>query len=386
MIMIPENGADDQHSLTNVPYFDVTSRVTSAVPVDIVQWALDADAEYQRLHKKWMTLLAVDVTTKAFFVSQSHMKALNDAGRYEVTIHADMVRTKAHALPYQQSGKSTSGGLRGSVVGFSRKSRKRLIEKMASIRFDGDMLFLSLTYPDVFPSSPETWLLHFEAFRRRLERMCPRIAVIWRKELKERKSGQFQGRVAPHYHLLLYMPSDFDRHAVLLPDGKPIVDNPDVKLNPDERRQHTELSALLEGWALAHWSEIVASGDIKHEKRGAHCAPVRSKRHAYSYASKYLAKENDDDFEVGRRWGVIGNFDTSAFMRIRLTKAQIIEAKRMMVRLLKSRGSSFSRRLSRMSPEIGWSVFGLGDETHKIWADGFDSTVMRIIMWVKYHY
>jgi len=417
MIIIPENGAYDQRPLTDVPYFDAPKDVT--VPrwmrehparEEIAAYhrhseelstpgqkcdssshygnsgsrAKDAYNEYLQLKRDNAQSRVMKINTRAFLRSRQAMNPSLSSGRYEVTIYRDMFRVKAISVPPSRFA-SLGDKIRGPVKGFSRRSRKRLIELMASTRFDGDMVFLTMTYSDEMAFRYDLHHAHFEALRRRIERMSDKVSVIWRKEMRERKSGKYQGKVAPHYHLLIYIHDGFDMSSILLPDGSRVLNNPDVKLNPKSDGKHSELSSLIEGWALAHWYEIVASGNEHHSYRGAHCRLVKSQRHAEYYAAKYLAKEETDDFEVGRRWGKIGHFDTSPFMRIRLEGDEYIEFRRIVSRLLKSRNSKYWRRFTRMSPDVGCTVFGLGDSSCDIWRDGFESTVLRMIMSVKYH-
>jgi len=189
MEIVPEYGGESQHTLTNVPYFDAT------IPVTIGdRGASGAYREYLEAKRDAVQFRATKINTRQLMASQQRCaEMVAKDGQYEVTINADLVHVKVFGLTHYPAGKSSTDGKRGNVVGFSRRSRKRLIEFMASVRHDGDMLFLTLTYPDKFPVDRETWFRHFEAFRRRLERMSPEIAVIWRKELVERKSGKSQG-------------------------------------------------------------------------------------------------------------------------------------------------------------------------------------------------
>jgi hypothetical protein len=67
-------------------------------------------------------------------------------------------------------------------------------------------VFVTLTYPDDFPVTPERWRRDLAALWRRIRRQWPETAAIWKKEFKRRKSGVNVGKVAPHYHMLLWLP------------------------------------------------------------------------------------------------------------------------------------------------------------------------------------
>ncbi|MGA3145275.1 MAG: hypothetical protein ABSF10_19925 [Verrucomicrobiota bacterium] len=67
-------------------------------------------------------------------------------------------------------------------------------------------VFVTLTYPDDFPVTPERWRRDLAALWRRIKRQWPEAAAIWKKEFKRRKSGVNAGKVAPHYHKLLWIP------------------------------------------------------------------------------------------------------------------------------------------------------------------------------------
>ena len=85
-------------------------------------------------------------------------------------------------------------GLRGKA-GFSSRSRKRLLQLVASLDRDTrPPLFLGLTYPgERWPHSPESWHDHIESFYKRLCRKYPmcNIAVLWRLEPQRRGGAPF---------------------------------------------------------------------------------------------------------------------------------------------------------------------------------------------------
>jgi len=173
-----------------------------------------------------------------------------------------------------QISEAVGGGVRGKVKGFSRGSRRRLMQTIARIRKDADLPnFITLTYPERFPTPKES-KRDLRAFCKRLERMFPDIGYIWKLEPQERG--------APHYHMLTWGASTEE---------------------------------LLRFVAPA-WFEIAGQGDYKHLlfHLGAFAgskpcvSQVRSFRGVWSYASKYLGKTFEvagwDEQETGRFWGV----------------------------------------------------------------------------------
>jgi hypothetical protein len=156
------------------------------------------------------------------------------------------------------------GAARGKCTGFSRASRKRMIEKILTIDLDacGRGLFVTLTYPEEFPTARES-KRHLKAFFMRLRRRYPvGMFFVWRLELQERG--------APHYHLLVF-----------------------------------GVDFIPRDWLSGAWYEIVGSGDEKHLKAGTNVEKMKTKNGAVWYCSKYMTKETEDDLQ-GRAWGVMG--------------------------------------------------------------------------------
>lgn len=296
------------------------------------------------------------------------MKASNRVQRgnasnmqWRVRVHADMLRIERPreltGLPKQPG---TGGGLRKEVTGFSRASRKRMIEFMASVRNVGSMLFLTMTYDDM------AWLTHwgthhdhFEAFRRRFERAYPSWRCIWRVELQERKSGILIGNKVPHFHLLVFTGVDY------------------------EKASHEAIASGFSGWGAAAWQEITASCDEAHLVYGFHVTPVRNRRHAYAYISKYIAKSEDDSLCIGRRWGRIGRFDTSYSETIQLSDEENIALRRLIRRWIKTKNPKFASRFARGSALTGFTIFGLGDTDRNGMRHGIGCSFEQFIVEVK---
>jgi hypothetical protein len=174
-------------------------------------------------------------------------------------------------------GARRGGGKRGKCGRFGGASRRRLLRMVAKVRRDRAPYMLHLTYPDCFPVDPERWKRDRKCFEDRLLRRFPAISDIWRLELQTRKSGENAGKVAPHYHMMLW--------------GLP---GPSLEL-------YGLISRL--------WYEVVGSGDLDHLLAGTRLERVRSWRGVMSYCAKYLSKEAEACGEyahVGRWWGVRG--------------------------------------------------------------------------------
>ena len=119
------------------------------------------------------------------------------------------------------------GGMRSAVKEFTYNSRRRLMRKIAGLLRDVLPLFVTLTYPEIYPTDSKIYKEHLRRFGIYLRRRYPRAAFIWRLE--------FQKRGAPHYHLLVY----------------------------NVPRTGKELRAFR-AWLSLTWYHLVDSGDEKH--------------------------------------------------------------------------------------------------------------------------
>ena len=250
---------------------------------------------------------------------------------YRVHIHADMI--KIHAT----NAVSPSGDIpkRGNVSEFSHKSRKRMIEALASEMRVPD-LFITLTWSDdTYSPCMDTYRAHFEAFRRRLERAYGTIDAIWRVEIERRKSGDYKGLHMPHLHLLVFLPEGINAQLIV-----------------DKDNEHN--------WA-EWWHDITGSTHPEHlERRGCDIQQIKSRRHGYHYVSKYAAKQSEDNLAIGRRWGMIGQVGQGSLYETELTRREYIELKRLIVTYQKKRKKWIGKKLARQSVALGLTGFGLG--------------------------
>lgn len=274
----------------------------------------------------------------------------------KVEIYADLIKVR------KLTGKQTGGGKRGRVSTFSKASRKRFLEKLAKVRSPMEgAFFITLTYPGEWNPDPRTWKRDLDTFNKRAVRAIPGIGGFWRLE--------FQSRGAPHYHLLVF----------------------NVGWNKFALRQ----------WVRNAWYEVVDSGDERHLKAGTQVDIIHNRRHAFAYAAKYAAKVHDDliprylDQETGelvgpgRYWGTFGDVDISMAMEITISDDDLVNLRRLVAKLLKSRGSKYARRLKRggIAPRpntkrktpVGFSAFGVGDLSRD-WDSIFDSTAFTLVM------
>jgi hypothetical protein len=170
-------------------------------------------------------------------------------------------------------------------------------------------MFTTLTYPNEYILDPEKWKNHLHAWSKRLERAFGLDigGYVWRIE--------FQKRGAPHYHLLIWHKGIKER--------------------------------VFRAWCLRSWYEVVASGDRKHLKHGAHVKQLDSRKAVRNYVSKYLGKvvpassneegERVELLEWGRNWGVVGDLDSTPYHERLLQPAEFYKLRRVIKRWLRSR-------------------------------------------------
>lgn len=222
---------------------------------------------------------------------------------------------------------------RGKIHGFSRASRRRLIDTLMAVPWSEIAtvdkhattthgVFLTLTYPAEYPGEWETWKRHLDAFRRALAHRKPEgFGAIWRME--------YQRRGAPHFHILL-------------------VFNEAIRIT------------ALRDWALGTWSRIVDSGDGRHARYGVDVRPVYKKQGQEArllvYLVKYLGKPDDGERFGGRIWG--GWYEVPCELRVAVTfrsKEGYVE----FLRRVRVWGKG-SRYLSKIANVTGLRLFGDG--------------------------
>lgn len=274
--------------------------------------ASGALAEYYNEHRA--TLSRADFER----LSEADGRSLDVAGKYEfepgepkliVRIGGSLVQVKTGV------GGGSGGGIRGDVVGFSSASRRRLMRLIASLERDARPVFVTMTYPDVFPEGLDKWKRDIDVFGKRLARQYPQAGFLWRIEFKERQSGESRGRVAPHFHLLVYGASYRD----------------------------------LRGWVPGAWWAAVGSRHADHLRVGTRVEHIYSWGGIMRYVGKYIAKEDDYPSEwQGRAWGVIGrgNLPWAVEVVIGLTHDESTKLVRLGRKMIKAKGRSFSYGLA----------------------------------------
>lgn len=205
------------------------------------------------------------------------------------------------------------GGIRGKIKGLSKNSRRRLMQKMAKVDKEELPLFVTLTFPDQFYNDrldvKEVKRI-LKRFRSRLERRYSGVGGFWKMETASRKSGMYVGEVFIHFHLLLWGVKDV---------------------------------ISFRSWVARSWYEVCGELSEAHLLAGTSVEKVRSYKGAMFYASKYIAKEGQYDFETGRVWGEIA-IENIPFVRsitVRLTEREAVCMLRYMRRFARMRGRDY---------------------------------------------
>lgn len=247
---------------------------------------------------------------------------------FKLSIHAGIAKVTRISEKLPQSG----GGKRNKITVFSAQSRKRLLERVAMYRDSEIGYFITLTYPGHFRYDWHEIKYHLTLLRKRIQYYCPNVRCLWRMELKRRKSGESQGEIVPHYHLLLY----------------------GIELNRIRKFRY---------WLHETWSEIANYHDENLPKLRTQCKIIKNHKHAMSYASKYIAKiDNEEDQGFGRYWGEFGTFDTTASIEIYVSLQSFILWKRYIRRWLKGeKKAKIAKMVARIREDYGLSIFGIGD-------------------------
>jgi len=239
---------------------------------------------------------------------------------------------------------------RGVCRGFSFGSRRRMLDRLNQVSVTAEHPdFVTLTLPDdVFEDDVRSFArsakLHLDVMLKRLHRACPSACGFWRIEWKARKSGVHEGKLVPHFHLLVWGLPQRDLSPGVVESYVPVRDcqlafsglcNEVVgghvfesqrageafgaRVCAHERRvddgewiaerrgrEHTFMSFF--DWVSLAWYYVVGSGNTDHFLAGCRVERVRTWGGVLSYCAKYMSKTDSEnwmaDLAVGRSWGI----------------------------------------------------------------------------------
>jgi len=240
---------------------------------------------------------------------------------------------------------------RGVCKGFSFGSRRRMLDRLNQVSCAAVLPdFITLTLPDdAFQDSvadfAKTAKLHLDVLLKRLHRACDSACGFWRIEWKARKSGLYEGKLFPHFHLLVWGLPSRDVGA----DGTteafvPVRDCQEkfAGLCGDVIKQHVFKSARSAekfltrrdlhqyrvedyagieqrkgvehtfmsffDWVSLAWYHVVGTGNVDHFLAGCRVEKIRTWGGVLSYCAKYMSKADSENFmgdiAVGRSWGI----------------------------------------------------------------------------------
>ena len=257
---------------------------------------------------------------------------------------------------------------RGEINHFSDASRRRMIDLLAKVDFTHIPFWVDLTYPDLFPEDSELWKPHLEAFLNRIKRRWPESCVIWKLEFKERLSGVNKGKLAPHFHLLVFgVPWSFPFRPERAKNYRMVfTTGHDWKTGDEREKCITQVLANgvhvtdkwglqddFRHWVTRSWYDVVHSQDVRHFKAGTSITHLKTRQGGFRYASKkYVAKPEEVkllDIKPGRFWGVFNrkNLPLGQRQTYKLTKEQAVQLRRFIRRYRKATMPKKERRWLR---------------------------------------
>lgn len=158
---------------------------------------------------------------------------------------------------------------RGDVQIFSRKSRRKLFNYILKLENRSGYYFVTLTYPKEYDENYQTWKKQLHQLYSSLQYHYPEMGFLWKLE--------FQKRGAPHFHLLMFVPSMPPR---------------------------TELRELIRN----SWYRIVGIKSKGFRYWGTDVKEVKDIKSSGFYLAMYQCKDQYQrtDIKTGRMWGIYG--------------------------------------------------------------------------------
>ena len=242
--------------------------------------------------------------------------------KYIISIQNNLVKgfiknfSKKHKAPTPTKPK------RGKIKEFSNKARKRLIEELLTIKSVN--CFITLTYPEKFPTDPKTFKKHLDYFRKKVVYKFPNCYLTWKFE--------YQKRGAPHYHFLGSL-----GNIMRTKNGKII------KINYQDKNT----IRYIQSWLSKTWFEIVKSQDPKHLKAGTRIDFIfnSSLKLIKKYIAKYISKpdttQNNSIPFPGKFWGKFPKHNANLVkppkIEIELHKPAFYSIRRILRQFIKSK-------------------------------------------------
>lgn len=273
-----------------------------------------------------------------------------DKGHIEVCAGAGLIKVvkqKRDEIIPENSKKNQKK--RGQVRDFSRASRRRMMQFLAKVRLDGLLpLFGTTTYPDIFPEDAQKFKRDLQTLIERLKRRFPLVGLLWRLEFKKRKSGVNVGKIAPHFHWLLWnVPCKFDFKAETGKWAKVSQAKDGTWMETVKFYQGDKIATVVNAvggqdrfteWLSRNWYDVAGTGDLRHFNAGTNVKVLTSKREVYCYVSKYIGKVEKDEGCTcpGRFWGMVNpkNIPMGERKRIYCTGKQASQLMRFMRRYI----------------------------------------------------
>ena len=199
----------------------------------------------------------------------------------------------------------------------TKGSRRRLMEKLATIDATAPALFVTLTWPTWAAPDRELWHKAWDRWRMRLARSWPEAAGLWRREYT--RAG------VVHIHLLMFNVA---------------IDRPIVR--------------SLQGWTAKAWADVVDAPEYDRRLRAGSSVEVPRVGAAVSrdiakYASKTAAGDGTDR-PMGRWWGTFGGATAIPYtlpVDVPLTEAEGHAIRRTMERWLQAKRRHRERVIGR---------------------------------------
>jgi hypothetical protein len=225
-----------------------------------------------------------------------------------------------------------------------------MLDRLNQVSVGADLPdFVTLTLPDdcfedSVSSFAKTAKLHLDVLLKRLHRACDSACGFWRIEWKARKSGKHEGKLFPHFHLLVWGlgqrslgqgADGKERWQSFVPfsSSQKEFDGLGQELQRDRvwgnERQALKWSARFEyarlrselpaenplwkfmsffDWLSVNWYHVVGTGNLDHFMAGSRVEKIRTWGGVLAYCAKYMSKADSENFladvAYGRSWGI----------------------------------------------------------------------------------